>query len=71
MACKSADDTYGIYNDVVAAKKACENDPNCGKVCDKYCNGNVITLCVKGTAEIVSDDIRSCLYKHERDSKYC
>ena len=70
MACKNAADSYGLYNDVVAAKIACENDPDCGKVCDKYCNGNVITLCVKGTDEIVSDDIGSCLYKHERDSKY-
>jgi hypothetical protein len=71
MACKNGDDTYGIYDDLVTAKVACENDPNCGKVCDKYCNGKVNTLCVKGTEEIASPDLGSCLYVHERDGKYC
>ena len=70
MACKNGADTYGIYDDIATAKKACENDPNCGKVCDKYCNGKVNTLCLKGTEEVVSNDLGSCLYVHERDSKY-
>ena len=69
MTCKNEDDMYGLYGDVVAAKIACENDPNCGKVLDKYCMGFVITLCVKG-AEEISSNLGSCLYKHERDSKY-
>ena len=71
MACKSGDDTYGDYESIVAAKSACDDDAKCGKVCDKYCDGRVLTLCVMGTLETPSNDLGSCLYKHERDSTYC
>ena len=71
MACKNGEDTYGDYATIVAAKLACDDDPNCGKVCDKYCDGRVLTLCVMGTEETPSNDLGSCLYKHERDSKCC
>ena len=72
-ACKNGEDVYGVYATLIEAGKACEDDPNCGKVCDKYCNAEVITLCVKGSEEIESPaatSFGSCLFKHERDSEY-
>ena len=72
MACKNVADIYGSYGNVIDAKKACEADPNCGKVCDKYCNGVTLTLCTKGSDVIDSPDgtsIGACLYVHDRDSK--
>ena len=72
MACITGDDVYGNYGSIVEAKKACEADPDCGKVCDKYCNGVTLTLCKKGKDVIDSpagSSIGSCLYIHDRDSK--
>ena len=72
MGCKNEQDTFGIYDSVAAAKKACDDNNNCGKLCDKYCNGLVITLCTKGAEEVAVPEsvLGSCLYKHTRDSKY-
>ena len=71
MACKNGGDTYGDYASIAAAKIACDADANCGKVCDKYCDEQVITLCVKGTEEILSDQQVSCLYIHDRNGEHC
>lgn len=71
MACKNGGDTYGDYDSIAAAKIACDADANCGKVCDKYCDEQVITLCVKGTEELVSDQLVSCLYIHDRNGYTC
>ena len=69
MGCKDVGDTFGIYDNVADAKKACDDNNNCGKLCDKYCNGQIITLCTKGAEEVAVSGLNSCLYKHVRDSK--
>ena len=69
MACAKSD-TYNEYTSLLEAKQACEADSNCGKVCDKYCDERLSTLCVKGTAQIAGDQLGTCLYVHYRDSKY-
>ena len=73
MACKNQADVFGNYGNLDDAKKACDANPNCGKVCDKHCNGVSLTLCVKGAEEIESldsDSTGACIYAHNRDSKY-
>ena len=73
LACKNQADVFGNYGNLDDAKKACDANPNCGKVCDKYCNGVTSTLCVKGSDEIESlaaDSTGACLFAHDRDSKH-
>ena len=72
MGCKNEADTFGTYSSLAAAKKACDDSNLCGKLCDKYCNGQVITLCTKGAEEVAVPEsvLGSCLYKHVRDGKY-
>ena len=69
-ACEHDSDVYGVYNNIADAKVACSDDTLCGKVCDKYCDESVITLCTKGSSETPSTQLGSCLYKHIRNSEY-
>merc|ERR1711981_1122405 len=51
MSCENAADTYNEYTNLDDAKAACEADAKCGKVCDKYCDGRLLTLCTRGSGE--------------------
>merc|ERR1711994_1080827 len=64
MGC-NIEDTFGTYTSLDEAKMECEQHQNCGKVCDKFCLGNLLTLCKRGADETTTDD--TCLYEHVRD----
>ena len=68
MSCENAADTYNEYTNLDEAKAACEADAKCGKVCDKYCDGRLLTLCTRTSGETASN-IGTCLYEHVRDGK--
>ena len=68
MSCENVGDTYGEYTTLDDAKAACEADPRCGKVCDKFCDGRFLALCLRGSDETASN-IGTCLYNHVRDGK--
>jgi hypothetical protein len=66
-ACSTISEYYGSYTSLVDAKRACENDENCGKVYDSGCNDVSFKLCKKDEEQVASNE-GSCLYVHDCDN---
>ena len=64
--CRPKSDIYGEYRSLDAAKLACKDDQECGKIYDPGCNGRTFKLCKKNAEEKVSKK-GSCIYGLRRE----